>query len=110
MDRAEAAEQEWRAAIAALYEMTWFDHPRGPAERCEHCVGEAAIAESVADAAGASHPFEGEAEVAQALLHQSAIDRLDAPALDLSDDDDFGDRFLYATERLQRRRARQLSG
>jgi len=37
----EAAEREWRAAVAALYEMTRFDRPRGPVDRCEHCVSEA---------------------------------------------------------------------
>jgi len=29
---AEAAEREWRAAVGALYEMTRFDHPRGPTD------------------------------------------------------------------------------
>jgi hypothetical protein len=37
----EAAEREWRAAVAALYDLTRFDRPRGPVDRCDHCVSEA---------------------------------------------------------------------
>jgi hypothetical protein len=34
------ADAAWRAAIAALYEMTRDDRRRGPVEGCEHCVSE----------------------------------------------------------------------
>jgi hypothetical protein len=259
---AEAAEREWRAAVGALYEMTRFDHPRGPVEGCPHCVGRVGmeslmgvpredapaegmdrfgfkamttvgterefrwflprlvevlgddpggiadesvlvgkleyagwsawpdeerdavrrafvalwrlwidggrhwrlpwwspdarrpieaddilaalarlgvdvaplvdevfararndrdlaeeavwLAESIAAAAEATNPFEGDLEVATALLDEAAIARLDALALELAEVDTgpaaLGDRLLYVTERLERRRGRHPSG
>jgi hypothetical protein len=35
------AEERWRAAVAALYEMTRLDRPRRPVSGCDHCVPEA---------------------------------------------------------------------
>ncbi|AUX39992.1 uncharacterized protein SOCE26_013870 [Sorangium cellulosum] len=42
--------QAWKAAIAALYEATWGDRPRGPVEGCPCCVsaGEARALHQVA--------------------------------------------------------------
>jgi hypothetical protein len=75
-----------------------------------------ALAEILAEAADATNPFEGEREVARALLSDAAIARLDALALRLADADAdrdpaaLGDRLLSVTERLQRHLARHPSG
>jgi hypothetical protein len=72
------------------------------------------LAESIVAAAEATNPFEGDLEVATALLDEAAIARLDALALELAEVDTgpaaLGDRLLYVTERLERRRGRHPSG